>query len=71
MLTAVVSPRKSRDAFAQKYFASNPENTLGDKRYHESGSACGRPHAIRPACRMMLRIMSGKMKAWNGNMEYQ
>ena len=30
-----------------------------------------RPHAIRPACRMMLRIMSGKMMAWNGSMEYQ
>jgi hypothetical protein len=35
------------------------------------GRPAGRTHAIRPACRMMLRIMSGNMKAWNGSMEYQ
>ena len=35
------------------------------------GRPAGRAHTIRPAWRMMLRIMSGKMKAWNGTMEYQ
>ena len=37
----------------------------------DPGWPAGRAHAILPACRTMLRIMSGKMKAWNGNMEYQ
>jgi hypothetical protein len=48
-------------------------STINDdlSNFDRSRFPAGRAHAIRPACRMMLRIMSGKMKAWNGNMEYQ
>jgi hypothetical protein len=51
--------------------ARRNDNYFSNQGISGPGRPEGRAHAIRPACRMMLRIMSGKMKAWNGSMEYQ
>jgi len=44
---------------------------LKDKYFPRNALSGETLYFIPRASRTMLRIMSGNMKAWNGNMEYQ